>query len=149
MPEPYGEQIVPLKLKCLKDPLDARVVGVLGNTAEGRAMKLIPMPSRVVRAGDVHELISTTARVEPGGAADDVGYLAWVAFDAPGVIVVGDVVYAHGEPLGEVLGFDETHAPNHMNIVLMTGRLLTGRTADLAPNVRVVFVGRSREALGW
>jgi len=149
MPEPYEGQIVPLKLKCLKDPVDARVVGVLGNTTERRGMKLISMPSRVIRAGDVHELISTTERAEPGEAVDDVGYLAWVAFDAPGVLVVGDSVYAVGDLLGEVLGFDETHAPNHMNIVLMTDRLLTGRTAKLVPNARLVFVGRSREALGW
>ena len=58
-------------------------------------------------------------------------------------------MYADGDLLGEVLGFDETHAPNHMNIVLMTDRLLTGRTAKLVPNARLVFVGRSREALGW
>jgi L-arabinose 1- dehydrogenase len=149
VPEPYQGHIVPRELKCLKNPLDGYVVGVLGNAAERRGMMLIPMPSRVVRTGDVHELVSTTDAARPGDTVDAVGYLAWVAFDHPGVIVVGDVVHVDGSQLGEVCGFDETHAPNHLNIVIQTSHLLTGRTAHLEPNVRVTFTGRSRDALGW
>ena len=37
---------------------------------------------------------------------------------AAGVVLRGDSVLVNGELIGSVLGFDESHAPNHMNIVL-------------------------------
>jgi hypothetical protein len=149
VPEPYEGLIVPRHLKCLKSPVEGYVVGILGNTAERRGMKLIAMPSRVVRAGDVHEVVSTTEIAGPGETVESVGYLAWVAFAKPGVVVAGDTVQVNGGLLGEVCGFDETHAPNHLNIVVRTRELLTGRTANLHPDTRVTFVGQSRESLGW
>jgi hypothetical protein len=149
VPEPYEGQIVPRHLKCLKNPVDAHVVGVLGNTAERRGMTLIPMPSRVVRAGDVHELVSTVEAARPGETVESVGYLGWVGFDQPGVLVAGDTVYVNGRRLGEICGFDETHAPNHLNIVIKTAEILTGRTAHFDANMRVTFIGQSRESLGW
>ena len=149
MPEPYSKEIVSRELNCFKNSVRARVVGVLGNTAQGRGMKLIPMPSRVVRAGDVHELISTIEAAHPSSRVEAVGYLAWVAFDEPGVLVAGDIASVEGTRLGEICGFDETHAPNHINIVIRTCELLTGRTANLQPDTRVTFSGKSREALGW
>jgi hypothetical protein len=93
--------------------------------------------------------VSTAEPARPGDSVESVGYLAWVAFERPGVLIVGDTVLVDGRELGEVCGFDETHAPNHYNIVIKTDELLTGRTARLSPETRVTFVGQSRESLGW
>jgi hypothetical protein len=94
-------------------------------------------------------MVSTIEVARPGVTVETVGYLAWVAFEKPGVLVAGDTVQVNGDVLGEVCGFDETHAPNHLNIVVRTPKLLTGRTANFHPDTRVTFVGQSRESLGW
>ena len=37
--------------------------------------------------------------------------------------MVGDKVSVDGRHLGALAGFDETHMPNHMNIVVRTGSM--------------------------
>lgn len=43
-----------------------------------------------------------------------------------GLIVIGDEVIADGVKIGEVAGFDESHFPNHMNILIRVKELKTG-----------------------
>ena len=57
--------------------------------------------------------------------------------------MVGDEIRTDRTGLiGTVVGFDESHAPNHFNIVVQAARSQTGRELGLRLGDRFVVVGR-------
>lgn len=101
-----------------RTPLVARLVGVMRLAVPDRGLVLIPLVSRCIRRHDVHELILTDEQAGPGGTVQNVAYLGFAEFLAGGVVLAGDLVQVAGEAVGSIAGFDETHAPNHLNIVV-------------------------------
>lgn len=63
-------------------------------------------------------MIAEDVDVGPGKTADTVRYLGFAEVAIGGSITVEDKVLLDGQLLGYVAGFDETHMPNHQNIVL-------------------------------
>jgi hypothetical protein len=123
-----------------KREITGTVVKVLVHRREDRGMSLEPFASRCVRAGEVHELVTTDhAGTEPGTAIDRVGFLGFAEIDCAGVIDRGDEVWIGGERVGTVLGFDACHFPNHYNILIHTPRLRTGTDLGLKPELPVRF----------
>jgi hypothetical protein len=43
-----------------------------------------------------------------------------------GVIIRGDEVYIGTKLIGKIIGFDDTHMPNHQNIILYASKKKTG-----------------------
>ena len=72
----------------------------------------------------------TDEEVAPGGVANRVSAIAFFEVKCGGVVVVGDEVSIGGKVLGELAGFDMTHMPNHMNVLVKTRSLE-------APSIRV------------
>jgi len=108
-------------------PLEARFVGVLDNRNDNRAMRLVAERTRCVRRYDVHELILTDESAPaPGGTVTGVHYLGFVEFQAGGVLMEGDRLIISGETVGILAGFDETHFPNHYNVIFKGPRRITG-----------------------
>jgi hypothetical protein len=108
------------------------VVAVLRTSRDDRGLKLIRERTRCIRRFDIHELIITDENnPKPGGVVDHIGYLAFVEFEVGGVIAIGDLISIDGKPIGRLAGFDETHAPNHMNIVLQSQDRTTGLARGL------------------
>ncbi|WP_405583475.1 Gfo/Idh/MocA family protein [Streptomyces sp. NBC_01190] len=123
-----------------KTPAEAALVKLLFHRRGDRGMTLSPWFSRCVRAGEVHELVSTTERPSvPGQRVDAVGFLGFAEFGAATVVERGDEVRLGGKLVGVVAGFDECHFPNHYNILIETERLVTAETADLRVGDPVVF----------
>ncbi|MFE9424010.1 Gfo/Idh/MocA family protein [Kitasatospora sp. NPDC006697] len=123
-----------------KEPAEATVVKRLFHRRTDRGMVLSPWASRCVRAGEVHELVTTTDRPgSTGDRVDAVGFLGFAEFRTATVVERGDQVWADGRLLGVVAGFDECHYPNHYNILIDTDRLLTGEDVDLRAGHTVVF----------
>lgn len=85
--------------------------------------QLVPsrLQTRCVREGDVHEFISH-APVPGDGPINDVSYLGFGTFTASGVVAVSDALAG----IGVVSGFDETHMPNHLNILVQVTDPATG-----------------------
>ena len=111
----------------LRRTLGARMVVVFDYRMIGRGYQLIPMSSRAMRSGDIHELIVTAeATAAPGAVVNDVAVLGFLEFTNGGVLVAGDQMVLAGREIGHVVGFDESHAPNHINIVLFASRCETG-----------------------
>jgi hypothetical protein len=106
----------------------AHIVLVYGHKRHGRAMRLAPYWTRCVRQGDIDELVVTVRGAQSGDQSlvDDVAYIGFVEFEHGSVVVVGDRVLVGDRPLGTLLGFDETHAPNHVNLVVEARELLSG-----------------------
>ncbi|MBC7338376.1 MAG: hypothetical protein H5U04_00675 [Firmicutes bacterium] len=99
-------------------PVTGVVVAVLAGSLPDRGLELIPQPSRVLCRGEVHELILTTEEAAPGSRVDAISYLGFFEVKQGGVVVVGDDLRVRGSVIGEIAGFDATHLPNHLNVVV-------------------------------
>ena len=100
---------------------------VLDGSMPDRGLMLIKPISRCIKRYDVHELILTDeAGAKPGAAVNNIAYLGFVDIEQGGVIVQGDEVFLDREKVGVLAGFEETHMPNHLNIVIKTEKMLPG-----------------------
>jgi AhpD family alkylhydroperoxidase len=123
-----------------KRTVHGRLVKVLLHRRDDRGMALEPHAARCVRAGEVHELVTTDHDgTEPGARIDRVGFLGFVELDNGGVVDRGDTVRIGGRAVGTVLGFDACHFPNHYNILVTAPMPLTGADLALAPELPVSF----------
>jgi len=121
-------------------PVEGEVVTVLASSHEARGLKLMTTYTRALRRDSIHELIATDeASKKPGDVVDRIAYLAFFEVRRGGVVVMGETLLADDKPVGTVLGFDETHEPNHINIVIGVARRQTGRQLNLSVGSRTRF----------
>jgi hypothetical protein len=107
-----------------KEKMDirGRLVVVLQGALDDRQLKLIKTISRAVKRYEVHEIILTDeGQSGPGATVNRVIYVGFMEVTRSGVIVSGDEFFLGDRLLGTVAGFDETHLPNHLNIVVHAG----------------------------
>lgn len=96
-----------------------KIVAIMHATYEKRGLDLIDPRSRVLTRDEIHELMITDEPdAAPGGRADRVSVIAFFEITQGGLAVVGDEVSISGTALGELAGYDLTHMPNHMNVVV-------------------------------
>jgi hypothetical protein len=108
------------------DVVGPLLVALQGHMAD-RGLQLIAPVSRAVKRHEVHELIMTDeADAEPGKRVDNIAYLGFFSVEQGGVIVAGDNVYLEEKLIGHLAGFDDTHMPNHQNIVIRAASKLSG-----------------------
>ena len=125
-----------------KTELAARLFAVLDLITEDRGLKLIPHLSRAVKRGDVLELICTDEEdAGPGSEVNRAAYIGFAEVSEAGLLLCGDTVTIRQEELGKIAGFDETHLPNHLNVVLLSDRCGTGRERELPLDVPITFSG--------
>lgn len=125
--------------KPTKRTLPATVVKLLLHKSTDRGFTLIDHGSRCVRAGEVHELVTTDTAPIGGRRCDRVGFVGFIEIERAGVIEHGDLLRCGGKILGSVLGFDECHFPNHYNILVRTSTLLTAAELNLEVDDVVEF----------
>ena len=117
-----------------KRNVSGRIVVVLGSKLKDRGLRLIEVASRALREKEIHELIITDeVDAKPGGKVNRVAYLGFMEVQVGGVVYIGDKVVLNNRYVGMILGFDETHMPNHMNIVIGAKEFKSG--AELKINV--------------
>ncbi|MBP8717660.1 MAG: hypothetical protein KBI07_01030 [Candidatus Atribacteria bacterium] len=134
MMDPHASGLVTKNTYSSKRKIQSSVVAVLQLVMEGRELNLIKPISRAVKKNEIHELIVTDEKeAKPGSVVNQVSYIAFIEISQGGVIVVGDEVYWNNNLLGIVAGFDDTHMPNHQNIVLYSTKRVTGK--DLHINI--------------
>lgn len=113
--------------------VEVEVVAVLDARRDNRNMRLIEPLTRAVRKGEIHEFILTDEmHVQPGSTVDRVAYLAFAVIRREGIIRTGDDLVVDGKIVGQIAGYDETHMPNHMNIVIYAEKAKTGAEIGLA-----------------
>ncbi len=140
--DPYTTNKVTSDAYVDKVPLEGVVVAVLRGTVADRGLELIPQPSRAVSKGEVHELILTPEAASPGERVRAIAYLAFVEFLTGGILLSGDKVCVGGQEIGDLVGFDMSHFPNHMNIVAR-GDLRSGEERGISLYTKVLFRMRS------
>jgi hypothetical protein len=68
-------------------------------------------------------MVTDEVTARPGGKADRVSAIAFFEISNGGLVVVDDKVSIGGRDIGKVAGYDMTHMPNHMNLVVKTDSL--------------------------
>ncbi len=116
------------------------VVTVLNSSHEARGLKLIPTYSRALQKNSIHELIATDEKDrKPGDTANRISYLAFFEVSRGGCILVGETLFVDGKPVGEIVGFDETHEPNHINSVIGVKERRTGPQLQIKLGSKIKF----------
>jgi len=121
-----------------KIPVPGRLVVVLDGIFEERGLQLIRQSSRAIKKNEVHEFIITDEQAKPGDTVNRIAYLGFAEFSAGGVVIVGDPVFIENQQVGRIAGFDETHMPNHLNIVL-SGNRKPGKEWGVALNDQILI----------
>ena len=124
----------------MKKDVEAKMVTITDSQREDRGMDLTIQKSRAVIKGHLHEAaVTLDINAGPGKTVNSVAYLGMMEITEAGLIVIGDEVIADGVKIGEVAGFDETHFPNHMNILIRVKELKTGLKMGLQLGSRIIF----------
>ncbi|MEN6412779.1 MAG: hypothetical protein ABFC84_08435 [Veillonellales bacterium] len=127
MTDPYAAGKLVSNPYTKKSDVAGPLVAILDGRMEDRGLNLMKPISRCVKTYDVHEIILTDEQeAGPGRKVNRIAYLGFFEVAGGGVIVAGDKVLLDDVCVGVLAGFDETHMPNHLNIVIKTDKLLTG-----------------------
>lgn len=140
--DPYRNKMFKSDPYFAKSVLTGKLVVVLDGQYPERGLSLIPQPSRAICRHQIHELIMTDQDARPGDTVNPIAYLGFVEFQQGGVMVAGDRVVVDGEDIGFVCGFDETHMPNHLNIVVK-GERVSGRQRNLSLGQQIEFIKKA------
>ena len=127
-----------------KSDVEGRLVVVLDGMMDNRALELITPISRCVCKYDIHELIFTDEQGKPGDIVNKIAYLGFLEIERGGVIIAGDIVELNGVVIGTLAGFDETHMPNHQNIVINSTGLISGKGLNVELGSTIKFKLSSR-----
>jgi hypothetical protein len=119
MSAPYDFRRITTSIYGDKRPVEGEIVAVLHIEFYDRGLELIQTKSRTVKLNEIHELMITDEKeAAPGGGADRVRAVAFFEITRSGLIVMGDNVTIEDKKLGTLAGYDVTHMPNHINVVV-------------------------------
>jgi len=138
--DPYASGMFKENPYFAKSDIRGKLVVVLQGMYEDRGLELIKPVSRCVKKYEIHELITSDEEdAAPGTKVNKIAYLGFVEILDGGVITTGDGVFRNGERIGFVAGYDETHMPNHLNIVLLCDKRVTGAGSGCLVGDEVIF----------
>ncbi len=137
--DPYQSNIVKKNLYTEKVEIFGEIVAILDWAHDNRKLELIYPASRCLLKNEIHELILTDEKVKPGDIVNRVSYIGFFEVKEGGVILNGDEIFIGDQYIGEISGYDETHMPNHMNIVIYSPTLNTGHEKGLKLKEKVII----------
>ena len=140
--DPYSAGMLKKNLYVKRIPIAGRIVAVLEGRLEDRGLQLISPPSRAVLRHEIHELILTDeTEAGPGGKVERIAYLGFFEVAEGGIIRAGDAVIIAGRKVGVIAGYDETHMPNHLNIILKDEQRITGSELGIELGDEIMIKG--------
>jgi hypothetical protein len=145
--DPYKMGMFKANPYAKKTEIKGNLVVVLEGKLEGRNLQLITPISRALLKGEIHELILTDEEgAKPGVKVQAIAYLGFFEVTAGGVMVSGDELFLHSQLIGTVAGFDETHMPNHLNIVIKVPERKSG--VELGAELGMELICRQKNNQG-
>jgi len=140
MKDPYGSGMFKENPYYAKSDIQGNLVVVLKGAYEDRGLELIKPISRCVKKYEIHELILSDEKdIKAGSKVNKIAYLGFVEILNGGVITIGDGLFCKGERIGFIAGFDETHMPNHLNIVISCDKRISGAELGCIPGDGIMF----------
>lgn len=136
--DPYSRNLIRPDFFHAKRPIAGSVVVVLDGYLENRGLALIQPISRAYPRYTIIELIATDEpNASPGASVQAIAYLGFVELLNGGVIVVGDEVVWKKKAVGTIAGYDDTHMPNHQNVIVAVMKRISGKDLKWRVNDRV------------
>ena len=130
--------------KTITRELKGQIVAVSGRSFDERGLSLIPQPTRVLCKNEIHELVTTDeVGAGPNKTINRAGAIGFFEVTQGSYVLVGDPVFINGKDIGKLAGFDETHLPNHTNIVVLSPKRVSGLEAGFHIGDRVSIGSRS------
>ena len=145
--DPYASGMIKKSPYAQKKIIKGNIVAILDSIIKKRGLNLITPYSRAVKKGEIHELIATEEKeAGPGKIVNNVAYVCFFEVSEGGVIVRGDEVYIDKKFIGKIVGFDDTHMPNHQNIILYTPKKKTGieLKINLNEEISIKFIKKAK-----
>jgi hypothetical protein len=140
MKDPYKSGMFKENPFFAKSDVQGNLVVTLRGSYEDRGLELIKPMSRCVQKYQIHELVSSDEPdIGAGVTVNKIAYIGFVEFEQGGVITIGDGLFWKEERIGFVAGFDETHMPNHLNIVIKCEKRITGEELGCCPGDGITF----------
>lgn len=138
--DPYTSGMIKKSSYAQKKTIKGKLVAILDAIIEKRRLNLITPHSRAFKKGEIHELIATEEKeAGPGKIVNNVAYVCFFEVEEGGVIVRGDEVYINEKFIGKIAGFDDTHMPNHQNIILYASKKETGVELKINLDEKILF----------
>ena len=138
--DPYESGMVKKSSYAQKKIIKGKVVVILDGKIDKRGLNLITPPSRAIKKNEIHEVIVTEEEdAAPGKIVNNIAYVCFFEIEEGGVIVVEDKVYIGNKLIGNVIGFDDTHMPNHQNIILYAPKKKTGVELEINLDEKILF----------
>lgn len=140
--DPYQAGLVKAH-KWEKVDITGEMLLILDTEMDERGLNLMAPRTRALRRYEIHELLLTDEEeASPGRVVNRVAGIGFAEIEQGGVVVVGDRVLIEDTSIGEVAGFDETHMPNHLNIVIKAQKRVHGVKLGLRPRNKVLITGQ-------
>lgn len=141
--EPYLDNTT--KSIIYKTPVVSSLCSVHGTRRKNRTLKPMVQKTRCIEQGSIHEIIIVEEqKLKEEGVIQDTAYIGFSQFLNGGLLECGDTVYLNNMLLGELAGFDDTHMPNHLNILISRADLTTGMDLKCNFGDLVIFYGKRR-----
>ncbi|NIN51824.1 MAG: hypothetical protein GTN80_01290 [Nitrososphaeria archaeon] len=140
--DPYKEGLIKGKpfARAKRSLTTGVMVAIMDHKMEERGLSLMHVPSRALLSGEIHELLVTDEDSKrPGDTVNRVAVLGFFEINRGGVVVEGDQVTVAKKVVGRVIGFDDTHMPNHINVVIKVRKRATGIEMNFKPGDEVVI----------
>ena len=144
--DPYASGMIKKSSYAQKKVIKGKLVVILDGTISKRGLNLITPPSRAVKKNEIHEVIVTEEEdAAPGKIVNSIAYICFFEVEEGGVIVVEDEVYIGTKLIGKIIGFDDTHMPNHQNIILYASKKKTGVELKINLDEKIVFKKNNKQ----
>jgi len=138
--DPYKEKLIPGSLCSKKALVWGRLVAVMDAKVSHRGLRLMVSPTRALLSGQIHELMVTDEEdAAPGRTVNGIAYVCFFELENGGVVAKGDKVTLQGKAIGEIVGFDETHTPNHLNVVIKSSKRKSGKEMGVELGGRLII----------
>ena len=119
--------------KTKRRHLKGCIITVSGSRSEKRGLRLIPQKTRALCKHEIHEMITTDEiNAGPKKTVNKVAIVCFFEITQGSTLVEGAPVFINNNKIGRVAGFDDTHFPNHYNIVVISPQRFTGVEAGLS-----------------
>jgi hypothetical protein len=140
--DPYKQKLTTKSFFHSKVDIQGKVVVVLDGRLDNRSLNLIVPISRAFRKHDVIELIGTDeVNAKPGENVNTIAYIGFIEILNSGVILNGDEVIINGKKIGVIAGYDDTHLPNHQNVIVKMDNRTSGKELNIEINDEVLING--------
>ena len=140
--DPYARRMIKTDFFHAKRDVVTRVAVVLDGHLENRNLQLIQPLSRAFYEKMIIEFIATDdPNAQPGSTVQPIAYIAFVELQRSGVILVGDELEWNGKVIGTIAGYDDTHMPNHQNVIVSVAKRISGKELGISVEDTITIKG--------